>query len=106
MEAEPPVDYIVVMTKATKTVAKVPKTATPVSIRFGKDDRTLLRTLRARAKANRRTLSDQLKFYAHLGMIAADNPDLPLDMIEGILEAREEFKAGLGQPYEWGVVGS
>ncbi len=37
-------------------------------------------------------------------MIAADNPDLPLSLIEGILEAREELKAGLGQPYQWGVL--
>ena len=45
-----------------------------------------------------------MKYYAHLGMIAADNPDLPLAMIEGILEAQEEMKADLGKPYEWGVV--
>jgi hypothetical protein len=25
-------------------------------------------------------------------------------LIEGILEAREELKAGLGQAYEWGVL--
>ena len=36
-------------------------------------------------------------------MVAADNPGLPLSMIEGILEAREEFRADLGKPYEWGV---
>ncbi len=39
-------------------------------------------------------------------MFAKDNPDLPLSMIGGILEAREEFKAGLGRPYEWGVLKS
>src|SRR3989338_4285680 len=58
----------------------------------------------ARARASRRPLSEQLKYYTYLGMVAADNPDLPLSMIEGILEAREEFKAGLGKPYEWGVI--
>jgi hypothetical protein len=57
-----------------------------------------------RATAQDRSLSEQIKHYARLGMIAADNPDLPLSMIEGILEAREEFKAGFGQPYEWGVL--
>jgi hypothetical protein len=44
-----------------------------------------------------------LKYYTFLGMVAADNPDIPLSIIEGILEAREEFRAGLGTPYEWGV---
>jgi len=60
--------------------------------------------LEARAKAHRRTLSEQMKFYLYLGMVASDNPDLPLSMIDGILEGREEFRAGLGKPYEWGVI--
>ncbi len=81
-------------------------TENPISVRFGRDERTMMRMLRARAKANKRSLSEQIKYYAHLGMIAKDNPDLPLSMIEGILEAREEFKAGLGRPYEWGVLKS
>ena len=79
-------------------------TPTPISVRFGKEDRSMLQVLQARAKASRRTLSEQLKYYTYLGMVAADNPDLPLSMIEGILEAREEFKAGLGKPYKWGVI--
>ena len=77
---------------------------TPISVRFGKEETSVLRVLQARAKASRRTISEQLKYYTYLGMVAADNPDLPLSMIEGILEAREEFKAGLGKPYEWGVI--
>ena len=83
---------------------KVTMAPTPISVRFGKEDKSMLQALQARAKASRRTLSEQLKYYTYLGMVAADNPDLPLSMIEGILEAREEFKAGLGHPYEWGVV--
>ena len=78
----------------------------PISVRFGRDERTMVRILRARAKASKRSISEQIKYYAHLGMVAKDNPDLPLSMIEGILEAREEFKAGLGRPYEWGVLKS
>jgi hypothetical protein len=77
---------------------------TPISVRFGKEEKTMLRVLQARAKASHRTLTEQLKYYTYLGMVAADNPDLPLSMIEGILEAREEFKAGLGTPYRWGVI--
>ena len=36
--------------------------------------------------------------------IAEDNPDLPMSMIQGILEAQAELKAGLAQPYQWGVI--
>ena len=83
----------------------VRKLTDPISVRFGQEDRELARTLRARATAHRRSLSDQIKYYAHLGMIAEDNPDLPLSLIEGIFEAREELRAGLGEPYDWGVIG-
>ena len=76
----------------------------PVPVRFGKGDAALARTLRARAQAHKRSLSEQIKYYAHLAVIAEDNPDLPLSMIQGILEAQAELKAGLGQPYQWGVL--
>jgi hypothetical protein len=85
-------------------MSRVTTAPTPISVRFGKEEKSMLRALQARAKASRRTLSEQLKYYTYLGMVAADNSDLPLSMIEGILEAREEFKAGLGKPYEWGVI--
>ena len=85
-------------------MARVRTRPTPVSVRFGKQEKSMLRLLQARAKASHRTLSEQLKYYTYLGMVAADNPDLPLSMVDGILEAREEFKAGLGKPYEWGVI--
>jgi hypothetical protein len=87
-----------------KYMARAMTAPTPISVRFGKDEKSMLRVLQARAKASRRTLSEQMKYYTYLGMVAADNPELPLSMIEGILEAREEFKAGLGKPYEWGVI--
>lgn len=78
--------------------------ANPVSVRFGKGDDVMLRVLRARARASKRSISDQIKYYAYLGMIGEDNPDLPLSLIEGILEGKEELQAGLGQPYQWGVL--
>lgn len=88
-------------TKAAKKATQV-----PIPVRFGKDEIPLLRIIAARANAQSRSVSGQLKYYARLGLIADDNPDLPLSMIAGILEAREELKAGLGQPYQWGVLGS
>lgn len=58
----------------------------------------------ARARAHRRSLSDQMKYYLFLGMVAEDNPDLPLVFIKDLLEAKEEAKTGLAVPYQWGVL--
>ena len=85
-------------------VAAKRTTETPVSVRFGKDALGLLKLLKARAAAADRSLGGQIMHYARLAAIAEDNPDLPMSMNHGVLEAQEEFKAGLGQPYEWGVL--
>jgi len=77
---------------------------TPIPVRFAADERPLLKLLQARAAAQSRSLSGQLKHYARLALIAEDNPDLPMSMIQGILEGQAEIKAGLAQPYQWGVV--
>jgi hypothetical protein len=77
---------------------------TPISIRFGRDDSAMIRTLRARARASKRSLSEQIKYFAHLGLVAKENPDLPMAFIEGVLEGLEESRAGLSVPYQWGVV--
>lgn len=60
--------------------------------------------LEAKARAHHRSLSDQIKYYTFLGMTAEENPNLPLSMIKDILEAREELRQGIKEPYEWGVV--
>ncbi|MGH7357944.1 MAG: TA system antitoxin ParD family protein [Candidatus Rokuibacteriota bacterium] len=84
--------------------AKRSQGTTPVPVRFSAHDRGLFRLIAARASAQDRSLSGQIKHYARLGMIAEDNPDLPLGSIAGILEAQQELKAGLGVPYQWGVL--
>ena len=81
------------------------KKPTPIPVRFGKDELGFLRLMEARANAEQRSVSGQLKYYARLGMIAKDNPDLPMAFIEDVLVAQEESKAGLGTPYQWGVIG-
>ena len=84
-------------------MAKVATAPTPISVRFGKDEKPMLQVLRARAAASKRTLSEQMKYYAHLGIVASDNPDLPFSFIEGVPEGVEESRAGLSVPYAWGV---
>ena len=87
-------------TKAAQDKVK----AGPVSVRFERADQGLLRIVEARAASGDRSLGGQIKHYVRLAAIAEDNPDLPLSMIQGILEAQAELKAGLAQPYQWGVV--
>ena len=88
---------------ATAT-GKKRKTATPIPVRFAAEDQAFYRLIEARARAQSRSVSGQLKYYARLGMIAKDNPDLPMSFIEGILEGLEESRAGLSVPYQWGVL--
>ncbi len=87
-----------------KTTKKRKKQLAPVSVRFVWHEARLFHLLYARASASDRSLSGQLKHYARLAMIAEDNPDLPMAMIQGILDAQAELRAGLAQPYEWGVL--
>jgi len=65
---------------------------------------TLRKRVQARARANRRSFSEQMKYYVFLGMVAEENPDLPLMFIKDLLEAKEEAKAGLAVSYRWGVL--
>jgi hypothetical protein len=79
------------------------KATTPVPVRFGREERALLRLLQARASAADRSVSGQLKHYARLALIAEDNPDLPLSRIQGILEAQADLQAGPVEPYQSGL---
>ncbi|MBF0283681.1 MAG: hypothetical protein HQL51_04390 [Magnetococcales bacterium] len=46
-------------------------------------------------RAASRTLSKQIEHWMRMGKIAEENPDLPLAMIQDILQSRSEDKAGL-----------
>lgn len=65
-------------------------------------DGRLKRKLAARAKGQHRALSEQARRYIELAMIAEDNPDLPFQFIEKILEGTAEVEAGLAEPVQWG----
>ena len=85
-------------------MAKAVSAVHPISVRFRREEKALLQTLRARANASKRTLSEQMKYFAHIGIVASDNPDLPMNFIKGVLEGIEESRAGLSVPYEWGIL--
>lgn len=54
------------------------------------------------AKVARRSMAGQIEYWAYIGKIAEDNPDLPFSLIHDILLGREQLKEGLGTPYVFG----
>ncbi|WP_422135446.1 TA system antitoxin ParD family protein [Endozoicomonas sp. ALD040] len=53
-------------------------------------------------KVKKRSAAKQVEYWACLGKIAKENPDLPINFIEDILEAEEERKQGLVSEYRFG----
>ena len=71
------------------------------SLRLSED---IVKRVSAKARAHRRTLTNQVEKYIMIAMEVEDNPDLPYSFIKETIEAREEIKAGLGTPYKFGVL--
>ncbi len=62
----------------------------------------LLNSAKLYAKVQHRSVAKQIEYWAEIGKIAEDNPDLPLTFIQDILQGREEIKQGLSTPYIFG----
>jgi hypothetical protein len=54
------------------------------------------------AAAEHRSVPKQIEFWARIGKAVTDNPDMPVRLIQDIMLSREEAKAGLAAPYEFG----
>lgn len=61
------------------------------SVRLSEELYTVAKT---RAKAEHRSIAGQIEYWARLGRIVKDNPDLPLAMIESILISEAELENG------------
>lgn len=55
------------------------------------------------SKAENRSLGGQIEYWAKIGKMAEDNPDLTYQMIKEILIAREEAKNGELEEYRFGA---
>ena len=55
------------------------------------------------AKVTRRSMAGQVEYWAFIGKIAEDNPDLSFLVIKDILLGRQQLKEGLGIPYIFGA---
>ena len=51
------------------------------------------------SKAFNRSLAGQIEYWARIGKIVEDNPDLTYEFIKNILIAQQEREAGKIEPY-------
>lgn len=56
----------------------------------------------SRARAMQRSTAGQIEYWANIGQIAEDNPDLPYAFIKDILISMEEYKANQLENYQFG----
>jgi hypothetical protein len=53
------------------------------------------------AQAMHRSISEQIEYWARLGKVAEENPDLPTSMLQDMLVSMEEVKAGNLRRYQF-----
>ena len=56
------------------------------------------------SRALNRSVSGQIEYWAKIGKIAEENPDLTYEFIQKLLIAREESLAGDMKPYEFDAI--
>ena len=66
-----------------------------VSIRV---DREIYDAARWTAAAENRSISGQIEFWARIGRVALDNPDLPIEFVRDIMISQAQDKA-LAEPF-------
>ena len=69
----------------------------PAAIRVSDN---LLKKAKVTAKAMNRSMAGQIEFWAKIGQIAEENPDLPYALIHDILISLEEFRAGQAESFD------
>jgi ParD-like antitoxin of type II bacterial toxin-antitoxin system len=49
-----------------------------------------------------RSASEQIEYWARIGKAAEENPEIPTDLLIGILQSIEEMKRGIHSEYKFG----
>jgi len=62
----------------------------------------LLKKAKTQSKVFKRSIAGQVEYWAKIGQMVEENPDLPLPFIQDILVGREQIRAGQGTPYVFG----
>ena len=83
------------------TIRRYSRDATPMSTAVKLDD-ALVVSARIHGEASHRSTSKQIEYWATLGRLAEQNPDLSYEIIVGILRARAQAKAGEVSAYKFG----
>ena len=55
-----------------------------------------------KSKVFKRSIAGQIEYWAKIGQMIEENPELPLPFIQNLLVGREQIKAGQGTPYVFG----
>jgi len=71
----------------------------PTAVKISDD---LVAKAKIKSKVFKRSVAGQIEYWAQIGQIVEDNPDLPLPLIQDILIGREQIKSGQGTPYVFG----
>ncbi len=71
----------------------------PVAVRISDD---LVKKARSRSRALKRSVAGQIEYWASIGEIAEDNPDLPFSFIQDILIGLEQVRDDDVTPYVFG----
>ena len=71
----------------------------PATVKISDD---LMIKARIKSKIFKRSVADQIEYWAMIGQMVEENPDLPLPFIQDILTGKEQIKAGQGLPYVFG----
>ncbi|MBW2407937.1 MAG: ParD-like family protein [Deltaproteobacteria bacterium] len=62
----------------------------------------LFEKAKIKSKIFKRSIAGQIEYWAKIGQMIEENPDLPLPFIQDVLLGREQIKAGQGTPYIFG----
>ena len=62
----------------------------------------LFKKAKIKSKVFKRSIAGQIEYWAKIGQMIEENPDLPLPFIQDILVGREQIMAGQGTPYVFG----
>ena len=62
----------------------------------------LIEDAKSYAQAMHRSVPNQIEYWARLGKVAEENPDLPINMLQDMLVSIEEVKAGNLSEYQFG----
>ncbi|MGB4360967.1 MAG: hypothetical protein WBJ19_11165 [Rhodoferax sp.] len=62
----------------------------------------LVEDAKPHAAAEHRSVPKQIEYWARIGKAVLENPELPLRLIQDTILSREEVKADMAEPYQFG----